>query len=248
MGTLTYTSLPDTLARELVESGAGVGLGIVVPPAWRSHAWSGAGTPTTVLARKLASDITQGLPLPSPADLSARPDLEASALKAMDWIAPARIAVLFHADDPLVLESSRGALQAAVNLIANWAKRKRAQFHVSPAKTVVMVAGSTAAQAIQDIAQGHRQEKRGRGSGRAAPRNDIRHCGLRRIARGGPQDGAGRGGGAVAGFPWRQQNRQTWSTMATLWLMLHVRPFCSWPRSSGGLARAILRPCHCKVA
>ena len=145
MGTLAYTSLPDTLARELLAAGAGVGLGVKVPEAWEGHLWLGTGTPKPETVHQLMSCLATGGDLPSAETLRANAELEASALKALDLTAPARLAVVLHADDPVTLESSKGALQAAVNLISAWAYRKRAQFHVGPSKTVVMVVGPAAA-------------------------------------------------------------------------------------------------------
>ena len=90
----------------------GVGIGVRVPGLWMHHCWRGCGTPIEALARQLQRDIARGTNLPSSATLESWPDLEASALSAMDALAPRRLAIILHADDPLLLASSRGAAQA----------------------------------------------------------------------------------------------------------------------------------------
>ena len=47
----------------------------------------------------------------------------------------------FHADDPLFLSSSCGALQAIVAEVASWAHKVGAAFHVGMSKTVAMFYG-----------------------------------------------------------------------------------------------------------
>ena len=82
-----------------------------------------------------------GRSLPGTDLLRARPDLEASALRAMDILAPARVVAILHADDPVFLSTSRGALNSLLGDVAIWAKWHRAAFHQSKSKTVVMVTG-----------------------------------------------------------------------------------------------------------
>ena len=68
--------------------------------------------------------------------------LEASALRAMDLHAPARIAAVFHADDPVLPASSAGALQESINAMASWASRHNAALHLAPRKSVFMRSGA----------------------------------------------------------------------------------------------------------
>ena len=39
LGTLLYTTLPDSLTRFLLAEGFGVGINVVMPAAWRGHEW-----------------------------------------------------------------------------------------------------------------------------------------------------------------------------------------------------------------
>ena len=84
-------------------------------------------------------------PLPPTSLLRAWPDLEAAALRALDLSAPSRMAAVFHADDPVLLASSRGEAQFTVDLCAAWAFREKVAFHVGADKTVVLVGGGEAA-------------------------------------------------------------------------------------------------------
>eukprot|EP00959_Pyramimonas_sp_CCMP1952_P331832 6948589-Pyramimonas_sp.AAC.1 len=81
----------EELARTLAEARLGVGFGIHMPAAWARHAWTGAGAPREDLTGRLLADIQQGRLLPSLAVLEAWPDLEASALEALDQLAPRRV-------------------------------------------------------------------------------------------------------------------------------------------------------------
>ena len=138
MGTLTYVALPDTLIKELEAAGHGVGVGVCVPAPWQGYKWSGVGTPQAALVANIKKAISSGSDIPGTALLAAWPDLEASALKAMDLLAPRRLVAIFQADDPLLLATSRGELQAMAQILGDWATRHHAVFHTGAAKSVVL--------------------------------------------------------------------------------------------------------------
>lgn len=48
IGCLTYTTLPDSLVRELLTAGHGIGINVEIPAIWRIHVWKGEGSPTPV--------------------------------------------------------------------------------------------------------------------------------------------------------------------------------------------------------
>ena len=49
LGSLTYTTLPDSLLRELIDAGFGVGVNVTVPAIWNDHVWMCRGTPVPAL-------------------------------------------------------------------------------------------------------------------------------------------------------------------------------------------------------
>ena len=142
MGTLTYTVLPDSLIKELQQGQHGVGWGYALPESWVGRQWVGSGVPQQALVQKLVADLRHGGPLPGAVLLDNFPDLEASALRALDLAAPVRVVAILQADDPVLLGSSRGALQAVVDKLGSWAVRHRAIFHTGANKSVVMVVGN----------------------------------------------------------------------------------------------------------
>ena len=150
MGTLTYVMLPDSLVWELLAAGAGIGVGGSIPEVWRGYEFKGLGSPQADLAQNLLSKIQGGGPLPSPAALREWTNLEASALKALDLAAPQRMIAILHADDPVLLESSRGALESAAGIMLKWARRHRATLHTGSGKSVTMVMGSARAVAATE--------------------------------------------------------------------------------------------------
>ena len=112
MGTLTYAVVPNNMVKALLAQDAGIGLGGQMPLAWQRRSWVGNGTPNASTVHQLAHAIKEGSALPSAEALGSNPELEASALKALDLIAPHRLAAVLHADDPVFLESSRGGIAA----------------------------------------------------------------------------------------------------------------------------------------
>ena len=138
IGTTLYTTLPDTLVKELLSHGFGLGLDRKVPEAWVGHRWIGMGTPQNHLVQRLLIDIKSGHPLPNVSSLRAWADLEASALKVMDLLSERRLVAIFHADDPVTLASSKGDLQNSTDILSDWASRHRASFHSGKAKSVVV--------------------------------------------------------------------------------------------------------------
>ena len=112
IGPLTFPIYMEELTQELLAAGMGVGVGIQMPGEWQEHVWSGAGSPHPGLVQRLRDAIRGGGALPTPATLAAWPQLEASALAALDGLAPRRLVAILHADDPVLLASSWGNAQA----------------------------------------------------------------------------------------------------------------------------------------
>ena len=71
------------------------------------------------------------------AELAASPDLEATCARALDLYDPHRIPILLHADDPVFLASSRGEACRVLSVVASWARKTKASFHLGSTKTVV---------------------------------------------------------------------------------------------------------------
>ena len=135
----------DGLSRELGAAGLGVGLGLKMPGEWQGREWKCTGLPRDDLVDSLQRAIREGRGLPSDEELRANQDLEASALLAMDRVAPARLAAVLHADDPVLLGSSRGAAQAAVEVLARWSYADKASPHTKASKHAVLVSGAPGA-------------------------------------------------------------------------------------------------------
>ena len=144
LGPLGFNTLPDALVRMLQARRLGVGVGVTCPPQWQGMAWRGDGVPEESLVAMLVEALQTGAALPHCDLLRAQPALEASALRALDLIAPIRIVAVLHADDPVFLGSSRGGLQLTLNGCAEWAHLNKATFHITSAKTVTMVCGPEA--------------------------------------------------------------------------------------------------------
>ena len=137
LGPLTYPLVPDSLARRLSDANCGVGMSFLCPDVWSGRQWNGAGTPVDSWVNELLVGYRLGARLPSFNDLSASPDLEASALRALELADGKRAASLFHADDPIFLSSSRAEMQRMIEIMSAWANEKGAQFHGdNKAKTV----------------------------------------------------------------------------------------------------------------
>ena len=62
-----------------------------------------------------------------------------SCLRALDLTSKLCVAVVLHADDPVLLSSSQGAAQDALRCMARWAYVHKAAFHAGPSKSVVLV-------------------------------------------------------------------------------------------------------------
>ena len=108
LGPMGFTIWFDSLARFLCARGHGVAVGAMVPQRWLGFSWSGIGCPSVARTSELVHAIKAGLPLPSQQDLRACSTLEASALRALDQTAAMRLALVLHAEDPVILASSRG--------------------------------------------------------------------------------------------------------------------------------------------
>ena len=145
LGPFGYPVLLDTLVREILADGGGLGVGWRIPVAWQGRVWSGTGTSNPSLVAMLKNILNSSNPdawLPSSELLAVQPDLEASALQAMNDVAPWKLAAILHADDPVLLGCSREAVQRGLNKLACWAYRHKAAFHVTQKKTVSMVTPS----------------------------------------------------------------------------------------------------------
>ena len=79
--------------------------------------------------------------LPSSSELLNRADLEASAARALDILSAHKLAILLHADDPVILASSWGELARTLLIIERWAPLHGACFHVGASKTVLFRVG-----------------------------------------------------------------------------------------------------------
>ena len=144
LGPFAYPCLLDSLVRELLAAECGVGLQINIPNAWASMQWRGQGSPCQETVNLLKAAIQRNTPLPHVSLLVADSTLEASALKALSDLAPHRLAAILHADDPVLLGSCRGELQRSLHIVANWAHRHGAAFHVGDNKTISMICGQQA--------------------------------------------------------------------------------------------------------
>ena len=113
-----------------------------VPKAWSQHSWHGTGSPDAGLVASLRQRLRGKGSLPPAVLLTAWPDLEASASRALDLEASSRVPCIFHADDPIFLSSSRGGLLQMLRIVASWCVECGAKFHVAPKKSVAMCAGT----------------------------------------------------------------------------------------------------------
>jgi len=138
LGPFGYCLIPDDLARALVDKCFGIGTGIEMPLCWKAHSWQGVGTPVPQLVDKIVGALRNGQPLPHANLLSLHPNLEASALRALDLTAPSRVPVVLHADDPFFVASSWGAMQLMLDFVGQWAYQQKVAFHVGRAKTALL--------------------------------------------------------------------------------------------------------------
>lgn len=138
LGPLLYPLSPDSLMRQLSEENCGYGIGVRMPDVWISHKWRGDGQPVGPLVAAARAGLRGECPLPPASELAKWPDLEASAARALDLEAPLRLAALFHADDPVFLGSSRGALNQTCEVMREWGRRRKTSSHVG-GKSAVMV-------------------------------------------------------------------------------------------------------------
>ena len=141
IGPLTFPIYMEELTRELQAAGHGVGIGITIPEAWGKHVWMGSGTPRQELVGRLVLALHGSVPLPAPDLLRASPDLEASALRALDLVAPLRLAAILHADDPVLLSSSWGGAQQSLDILTSWTWKHKASPHSKPDKHAAIIAG-----------------------------------------------------------------------------------------------------------
>ena len=82
----------------LLAQKCGIGIGETMPGAWNAVVWRGRGTPDDDDVAHLRGCIMAGSPLPGPDELATSDTLEASALQALDELAPLRRACILHAD------------------------------------------------------------------------------------------------------------------------------------------------------
>ena len=138
LGPFGFCLVPDDLARVLQEKGFGMGLTINIPFVWKEHSWQGTGTPIPELVEKLLTALNNSGQLPRPEVLTMHPNLEASALRALDLRAGKRVPIVLHADDPFFVASSWGAMQQMLDFVGQWAHANKVAFHVGNNKTVVL--------------------------------------------------------------------------------------------------------------
>ena len=138
LGPATYTSLPESLTRLLEDNGLGIGLDPKIPEVWQGFIWTGGGNPDPSMIDTLHLRLTDGGRLPRRSQLANDPNLEASALAALDRSCSRRLVALLHADDPVFVASSAGQLQTCMNLVASWSLNHGARFHLGAEKTVTM--------------------------------------------------------------------------------------------------------------
>ena len=122
------------MVRALAAGGHGVGIGLDPPSCLASHEWRCDGAPLPALVEHLRGCLRPGVGLPPAALLSEWPVLEASAARAIDLESPFKLAAILHADDPVLLGSSRGTLQCSLDVVAGWATTHGACFHASKEK------------------------------------------------------------------------------------------------------------------
>ena len=134
IGTLGYTSIPNSLSKLLMDAGHGVGVDVPMPPEWADHKWSGRGVPQDALVDLLLMRIPIRVKLPQRQLLEVWPDLEASAARALDLMAPRRYVVVLSADDPVFLASSCGAMEQLLTALSEWARCHNAVFHLGAKK------------------------------------------------------------------------------------------------------------------
>ena len=142
LGPLLYPLTPNSLMMELQAAGCGFGLGVVMPQAWLDYVWRGDGSPDDHWVEPARSGLRGVVALRPKEALAANPDLEASCARALDLEAPMRIAVIFHADDPVFLNCSRGATLSTLAVLESWGTRNKARLHTGADKSVVIVSGS----------------------------------------------------------------------------------------------------------
>ena len=140
---LLYPLIPNSLTRVLLHEKCGVALDAALPKTWKDHQWSGQGVPQMSLVARILEALHADAQLPTSSALQAYPDLEASAARALDLRDPGRLAILLHADDPVLLASSWGELCRMILMIERWAPGHGARFHVSDDKSVVFRLGES---------------------------------------------------------------------------------------------------------
>ena len=138
VGPATYTQLPNSLTERLLENGFGVGQNIEMPMEWAGHVWHGTGSPVKHLVNSFCEAIRAGRALPNKELLKRSPAMEASAARALDLCAESRIVTVLHADDPVFVSSSLGALSEAMVEVLSWCLEHGAMFHVTSGKSLVM--------------------------------------------------------------------------------------------------------------
>ena len=143
-GPSCFNLLPNTLVKDLISANCGVSLSAKTPAAWRGHCWTGRGTPQQAVVDDVVARLTLGRPLPSPGLLAKDCDLEAACARALDITSDVRIPVLFHADDPVFLASSRGEANRVLSIVRSWASKYKATLHLAKHKTTAMVLPASA--------------------------------------------------------------------------------------------------------
>lgn len=110
-GPLALNFIPDILVKELYFRGFGFGRDAVMPAAWQEHVWVESETPQDDLVQLCVWGLLGDGPLPPADQLDASVRFEALALWAMDKLSLIRVVAVLHPDDPVFVDSTRGALQ-----------------------------------------------------------------------------------------------------------------------------------------
>lgn len=141
LGPPLFNFLPDTLVVMLLEHRCGVARKAKIPAVWNDHVFRGWGCPDETITMEILSRLRSGTGLPT-AEWMADVNNEASALGALDLLDPYRIPVLFQADDPVFLASSKGEMVRVMGVIGLWCKRYKTSLRCTSNKSVILVHSS----------------------------------------------------------------------------------------------------------
>ena len=137
-GPACFNLLPNILVKELLGARCGISFSAKVPHAWADHVWTGRGFPESSTVQDILCRLQHDKSLPGIELMRKDCNLEASCARALDLHADLRVPVLFHADDPVFLASSRGEANRVLALVSSWDQRFKVTLHLSDKKTVAL--------------------------------------------------------------------------------------------------------------